>query len=190
MNGFAGMNNAEQDYWAYWEKCISLFEKAGPEKAFEYAKDIAKRLHVPDALINRILAVNLSAYSAKIDGLMEECIRRAKDEKAKALCLYYDMDSGWESTMYICKDFSKKSNSWIGASRSWIDIDKARGLSGIYKKEADSAFLADDTSTGICILLMLKTALAFKVTADKYGDCGLHICITCTESDFIRLTQP
>lgn len=118
---------------------------------------------------------------------MKQCIQRARDEQAKALCLYYSMDNGWESTIYICKDFNRVNTTWISASRSWIDIGKARGFSGIYKKEAEAAFLANDISTGICILLMLRTTLAFKDVTDRYKDCGLHICITCTGSDFVQL---
>lgn len=101
---------------------------------------------------------------------MEVCIQRAKDEQVKAICLYYSMDNGWESTLYICKDFSKKESLWISAFRSWIDIGKVRGFSGIYKKEAKFAFLADDISSGICILLMVWTNIAFKNVADKYKD--------------------
>lgn len=181
------MSDESQKYWKYWKQCISYLESNDSEKAIEYAKDIAKRLKLPSTLINRIFAVNLSSYSNKINGYMDQCIQRARAEKAKALCLYYSMDNGWESTIYICKDFSREKGSWIGASRSWIDIGKARGFSGIYKNEAEAAFLADDISAGICILLMLRTTLAFKDVTEQYKDCGLHICITCTESDFVQL---
>lgn len=181
------MSNGTQKYWEYWRKCISYLEKGNQEKAVEYAKDIARQLGVSETLANGIFAVNLSSYSAKIDSHMKQCIQRAKDEQAKALCLYYSMDNGWDSTIYICKDFDRDDSSWITDSRSWVDIGKARGFSGIYKKEAKSAFLADDISTGICILLMLRTSIAFKSVADKYKDCGLQICITCTESDFIQV---
>lgn len=180
------MSNETQKYWQYWEQCIVHLESNNVTEATEYATAIAQQLKVPTTLISRIFKVNLSSYSAKIDSYMEKCVQRAKEEQAKALCLYYSMDSGWDSTMYICKDFSREKATWI-ASRSWIDIGKARGFSGIYKKEAQSAFLADDMSTGICILLMVRTALAFKDVTDKYKDCGLHICITCTESDFVQL---
>lgn len=181
------MSSETQKYWQYWEECIAYLESGDTTKACEYARAKAEQLNVPEALINRIFAVNLSSYSAKIDACMEECIQRAKGEGAKALCLYYSMDNGWESTMYICKDFRREKASWISASRSWIDIGKARGFSGIYKKEADSAFLVDDMSTGLCILLMLRTTLAFKDVTDKYKSCGMHLCITCTDSDFVQL---
>lgn len=180
------MSNETQKYWQYWEQCIVHLESKDSSRAVAYATDIAEQLSVPAALISRIFAVNLSSYIAKIDSYMEQCIRRATEEQAKALCLYYSMDNGWDSTMYICKDFSREKATWI-ASRSWIEIGKARGFSGIYKKDAQAAFLADNMSTGICILLMLRTTLAFKEVADKYKDCGLHICITCTESDFVQL---
>lgn len=101
---------------------------------------------------------------------MNTCIQQAKDEQVKALCLYYSMDCGWESTMYNCKNFCRGENTWISASRSWIDVCKARGFSGIYKKEVESAFLPNNISTGICISLMLKTPLAFKKVTNKYKD--------------------
>lgn len=181
------MRNETQKYWGYWSACISYLEKNSSEEAISYAKNIAGQLNVPETVVNRIFAVNLSSYSVKIDSYMEQCIQRAKNEQAKAVCLYYSMDNGWESTLYICKDFSREESSWIYASRNWMDIGKARGFSSIYKKEAKSAFLADDVSTGICILLMVRTTIAFKNVADKYKDCGLHLCITCTESDFVEL---
>lgn len=181
------MNDETQKYWLYWEQCIVYLESDNSVDAIAYAKDIAESLKVPAELISRIFTVKLTSYTKKIDSYMEECIKRAKNDHAKALCLYYSMDNGWESTMYICKDFSRDDNKWIGASRNWIDIGKARGFSGIFKKEAEEAFLADDMSTGICILLMLRTTLAFKDVTDKYKQCGLHMCITCTESDFVQV---
>lgn len=181
------MSSETQKYWEYWSTCISYLERDSSEKAVSYAKKIAEQLKVPETLVNRIFAVNLSSYAVKIDRYLEPCIQRAKNERAKAICLYYSMDNGWESTLYICKDFSREESSWICASRSWMEIGKARGFSCIYKKEAKSTFLADDISTGICILLMVRTTIAFKNVADQYKDCGLHICITCTESDFVEL---
>lgn len=112
------MNNETENYWEYWRTCISYLEKSSSEEAIKYAKELARKLNVPEVLVSRIFAVNLSSYSAKISSSMEQCIQRAKDEQAKAVCLYYSMDNGWESTIYICKDFCRKESSWISASRS------------------------------------------------------------------------
>ena len=181
------MVGKKEEYWAYWDTCVSYLESGKVNEAVEYARQIAEKLQVSKTLINRIFAVNLSSYSSKINSYMEQCLSKARDEHAKALCLYYSLDNGWDSTIYICKDFTRKNTNWISNSKSWIDVGKARGFSGIYKKEAKSAFLVDERSTGICILLMLMTTIAFKEVVDKYKDVGLYMCITCTDSDFIQL---
>lgn len=176
------MNN-----YKHWKSCVEKIENGDIDGAINYALETAQQLKVPKELVDRIFAVNLKSYEKKIDGLMIQCIQRAKDENAEALCLYYSLDNGWDSTMYICKGYTKNNSAWIGASRSWIEIGKARGFSGIYKKDAESAFFCDEISSGICILLMLRTTLAFYHVAINYKDCDLKLCITCTESDFVRV---
>ncbi|AGT45141.1 hypothetical protein [Treponema pedis] len=159
-----------QEYWNYWEKCIKYLEEKNTSEITAFSKKLAKDFGVSDELMEKIFAVNLKSYSNKIDVYMQQCIERAKRESAKALCLYYDIDNGWDSTIYICKDFCRDSNKWI-SSKSRIEIGKARGFSGIYKKEAHAVFFADGISTGICILLMVRTTLAFKDVVEKYKDC-------------------
>ena len=175
------------DYYNYWENCVAKIESGYIDEAVNYAIKTAKRLNVPNDLIKRIFSVNLKSYEKKIDERMGQCIDRAKNENAEALCLYYSLDNCWDSTMYICKGYNKENNEWIGASRIWIDIGKARGFSGIYKKEAEAAFFCDDISSGICILLMLRTTIAFYNIVSNYKDSGLKFCITCTEDDFVRV---
>jgi len=174
-------------YYHYWEECVKKLEAGEISEAICYASDIAKKLTVSDDLIEKIFSINLSSYEKKIDNNMLESIKRAKDTDSKALCLYYSLDNGFDSTIYICKDYTRENNSWIGVNGNWIDIGKARGFSGIYKKDAESAFFADDISSGICILLMLRITVAFYNVAIKYKDCGFKLCVTCTEDDFVTL---
>lgn len=173
--------------YKYWENCIALLEKGKIEDAMGYALDIALKLEVTKELIDKIMAVSLKGYEKKIEGKMNECIERAHAENAETLCLYYSLDNGWDSTIYICKDYTKENNDWISNSKSWVEIGKARGFSGIYKNDAEAAFFADKISSGICTLLMLRTTIAFYNVAQKFSDCGLKLCITATDSDFVRV---
>lgn len=173
--------------YQHWEICMKLIEEGRIDESVSHANDIAEQLSVPKELIDRINAVNLKSFEKRIESKMSDCIQRAHSENAEALCLYYSLDNGWDSTMYVCKDFSPDSYRWISASRSWIDIGKARGFAGIYKHEAESAFFCDDVSSGICLLLMLRTTIAFYNVAMKHQQCGLILCITGTESDFVRI---
>ena len=174
-------------YYDFWESCMTKIENNDIDGATNFAHETAIQLGVPKDLIEKIFSVNLKSYEKKIDEYMPQCVQRAKEEQAEALCLYYSLDNGWDSTMYICKGYTKKNSGWIGNSRSWVEIGKARGFSGIYKKEAEAAFFCDKISAGICMLLMLRTSIAFYNVASNYRNCGLKLCITCTESDFIRV---
>lgn len=173
--------------YTYWKNCITFLEKGDIENATHYAIDMALKSKVSQELIDKIMAVNLKRYEKKIESKMNECIARANTENAQALCLYYSVDNGWDSTIYICKDYTKANNHWISESKSWIEIGKARGFSGIYKNDAGEAFFADTISAGICTLLMLRTTIAFYHVAQKFSNCGLKLCITATESDFVRV---
>lgn len=164
-----------------------LLENGEIEEATNYALNSALRLEVPKELIDKIMAVSLKGYEKKIVSKMSECIERAHAENAEALCLYYNLDNGWDSTMYICKDYTKENNDWVSNSKSWVEVGKARGFSGIYKNDAEGAFFADKLSSGICTLLMLRTTIAFHNVAKRFSDCGLKLCITATESDFVRV---
>ncbi|RUT69197.1 hypothetical protein D0817_16950 [Flavobacterium cupreum] len=176
------------NYYKYWETCVEFIEKGEIENAENFALNIASTLTVPKDLINKIITVNLKSYEKKIEEKMPDCIQRAKIENSDALCLYYSLDNGWDSIMYICKNYSKGTGDWISNDyTSIIDIGKARGFSGIFKKKAESAFFTDKISSGICILLMLRTTIAFYNVAKKFKDCGLKLCITATESDFVRV---
>ena len=177
----------KKEFYIYWEECVKKIHKNQIIEAEEYGLRIAKKLNVSTELVNKILSINLKSFEKIIDEKMNECIERAREEDGEALCLYYDLDNGWESTMYICKNYTDKNSHWISKSRSWVDIGKVRGFSGIYKKEAGSAFFIDNISSGICILVMLRTTLAFYNTVKKYNNLGLKFCITCTESDFVRV---
>ena len=173
--------------YKFWETCMKMIEEGKVIESEKYGIEIAKKLGLGQELLDKIFSVNLKSYEKNIDSKMTECIERAKTENAEALCLYYSMDNGWDSTIYFCKNYTHKNSSWIGASRSWLDIGKARGFSGIYKKEAESAFFCDNISSAICLLLMLRTTIAFYNVAKNYKDCGLKLCITGTESDFVRV---
>ena len=174
-------------YYKYWEHCVSKIEDNKITEAIDYARKKALELNVPTELVNKIFSVNLDSFEKKINSNMSECIERGKNENAKALCLYYSLDNGWDSTIYIDKEYSKINNHWIGTSGSFVEIGKARGFSGIYKKDAEAAFFADDISTGICILLMLRTTIAFYNVTINYKDCGFKLCITCTDGDFVTV---
>lgn len=173
--------------YKYWKNSIAFLEKGQIEDATNYALDITSKLEVPKEVIDKIMAVNLKGYEKKIESKMNECIELANTENAEALCLYYSLEDGWNSTMYICKDYTEENSYWISKSRSWVEVGKARGFSGIYKNDAGAAFFADKISSGICILLMLRTTIAFYNVAQKFSDCGLKLCITATESDFVRV---
>lgn len=175
------------NYYKHWQTCIQFIEKDQIEDAENFALTSATQLGVTQELISKIKNVSLKSYEKKIEEKMDECIQRATSENAEALCLYYSLDNGWDSTIYISKEYSKENSHWISASRSWIDIGKARGFSGIYKKDAESAFFSDKISSGICILLMLRTTIAFYNVTRKFRDFGLKLCITATESDFVRV---
>ncbi|MBN9299721.1 MAG: hypothetical protein J0I41_22150 [Filimonas sp.] len=174
-------------HYEHWEHCKKLIEEDKIAYARDYATEIAIKLGVSKELIDKIMSVNLKSYENRINNKMSTCISRAKTENSVALCLYYDMDNGWESTMYICKSYAHDNNYWITASRSWVDIGRARGFSGFYKNDAEAAFFCDNTSAGICLLLMLQTTVAFYNVAKAYRNCGLIICITATENDFVRV---
>jgi len=99
---------------------MTKIESGDIEGATTFALETAIQLDVPKDLIDKIFSVNLKSYEKKIDEYMPQCIQRAKEENAEALCLYYSLDNGWDSTMYICKGYTKENSGWIGASRSWI----------------------------------------------------------------------
>ena len=171
--------------YEYWEECVKKIEQHKIDEAIEYALETALKLGVSQELIDRIFAVNLQTYEKRIEQHLIECIQLGKQEGAEVLLLYYSLDNGWDSHFIISRDYSPIHNDWWWPPIKRVEIGKARGFSGIYKKEAESAFYADDISTGICVLLMLRTTLAFYNVAVKYKDCGLKLCVTCTESDFV-----
>ena len=175
------------EYYNHWEKCVKRIEQNQIEKAIEYALEISSKMNVPQELIDRIFAVNLQSYEKKIEKHLVECLQLGQQSKAQAILLYYSLDNGWDSAFYICKDFNKDNNEWLFPPISRVGIGKARGFSGIYKKEAESAFFADDISSGICILLMLRTTIAFYNVAVKYKDRGIKLCVSCTEDDFVLI---
>ncbi|MEO8535657.1 MAG: hypothetical protein ABI441_18010 [Flavobacterium sp.] len=176
-----------QKYYKHWETCVQFIEKGEIENAENFALTVAAKLTLGQELITRIMTVNLSSYERKIEEKIEECIKSSINENTEALCLYYDLDNGWDSIIYICENYTKEDGEWISDSRNVIEIGRGRGFSTIYKKEAESAFFADEISSGICILLMLRTTIAFYNIAGKFKSCGLKFCITCTESDFVRV---
>jgi len=173
------------NYYNHWEECVRKIEQGQIKEAESYAVKTASKFKVKQELIDKIFSVNLQSYEKKIEEFLIECIQRGKQENAKALLLYYSLDNGWDSTIYICQDYDSYDNKWCSSSTSWVDIGKARGFSGIYKKDAEAAFFCDEISSGICILLMLRTTIAFYNVAVKYKECGMKLCVTCTESDFV-----
>lgn len=113
---------------------MKMIETGRVAEVEKYAKEIALELGLTQQLIDRIFTVNLKCFEKKIDDVIGNVILRAQAEHAKALCLYYDIDNSWDSTIYICKNYCQEDNTWITDSRSWVDIGKIRRFSGIYKK--------------------------------------------------------
>jgi hypothetical protein len=177
-----------QNYYKYWEQCLAKIEAQQAKEAEEFALQIAKDLKIPQKLIDKIYAVNLKNYQKKIDEKLKEAISSI-GPATKAICLYYSIDNSWESTLYICDDYSDENINWVGKSRKWIDAGLLRKFSAIYKKDAESAFFCDNLSSGILILLMFRTTKAFAEIAGSYKNCGVKLCITCTESDVVKIIQ-
>lgn len=173
--------------YKYWETCIDLIESRKIEEATHFVLETTSKLGLSKELVEKIMTVSLKGFEKKIEGKMKDCLEKAREENAEALCLYYSVDNGWDSTMYICKGYTKENSSWISESKNWIELGKTRGFSEIYKKTAESAFFTNKISSAVCILLMFRTSIAFYNVAQKFPDCGFKLCITATESDFVRV---
>ncbi|SES79535.1 hypothetical protein [Thorsellia anophelis] len=179
------------NYYNYWSKCKELIESGNIAQAQEYVMDTAIALKLDNTLIDKILSVPLKKYQHTLEHYIPICIERAQAEQAKAICLFYDVDNGWDSTFYFCQEYHPVNHDWIAMSRSWINIGRARGLNGFYRKQAESAFFCDEISTAVCLLVMFKTTITFWHAIEKYLDqCqnkDIKLCITCSDDDSVRL---
>lgn len=175
------------NYYNYLNTFQKYIEKGNFAEAEKYAINVANQLKLNPDLIKKIIAVSLSSYQQRLEQYLPICLERAKVEQAKAICLYYDLDNGWDSTFFISQHYHPTNSDWISMSRSWINIGRVRGLNKFYRHEAQYAFFADEISTAICLLVISKTTMVFWHALEKFRDSEVKICITCTDSDFIRL---
>ena len=177
-------------YFDYLTRLSLLVSSGDIEGAHAYALRQAHEFNVPEEIIEKIAGYDTKTYRKKLDTGMKECLARLQEHAAKALYVYYDVDNGWNTCIYLCDTYEDTDpDCWFGRSRKWVDVGGLRKFASIYKHDAESAFFCDGLSTGIGLLLIVHTLRAIRDVVLPYEDRCPIVCAWCADDIYAKLTK-
>lgn len=106
----------------------------------------------------------------------------ADQNSAAALYFEYDMDNDWQSSFFICNDYTMLSEEDDDWASDWISSVKGPDLKEFAKIYAENGFDYNEEAIGITLYLIIKTVILFGKVAESI-EINIPICIGFHDQD-------
>ncbi|MCM3016667.1 hypothetical protein M3582_01095 [Priestia megaterium] len=169
------------DIFDYLEEMqVELFQKSFEEieaKYYRLCSTIAG-----DNIAARIRNISLDIFQTKLKSSLQEALHIANKQSVEAIYFEYDMDNEWESTFFICDEYSSLSegdddwaSEWIGE----IEGPLNKELAQIYQ---ENGFDATEKAKVVTLLLVIRTVTALGTVAESMK-VNVPLCIGFHDQD-------
>ncbi|MCA1052863.1 hypothetical protein LCM14_23870 [Priestia aryabhattai] len=157
-----------------------LFEKSYEEMEAKYYELCS--ITVKGNAAERIHNISLDTFQTQIKSSLQEAVRIVNEQSAKAIYFEYDMDSGWESTFFICDGYSsliEEDDDWAS---DWIDEIEGPSNKEFAQIYQENGFDATEKAKAITLFLIVRTLVAFGTVA-KSMKLNVPLCIGFHDQD-------
>ena len=152
------------DIFDYLEEMqVELFQKS-----FEEIEDKYYRLCstiAGDNVAERIRNVNLDIFQTTLKSSLQKALYIENKQSIEAIYFEYDMDNEWESTFFICDEYSSLSEEDDDWASEWIaEIEGPinREFAQIYQ---ENGFDATEKAKAVTLFLVIRTVTALGTVA-------------------------
>jgi hypothetical protein len=140
---------------------------------------------------NAIKQVDLSDYVISLQTGLEQALKLAQEQSARAIYFEYNLDNNWDSAFFICEQYNKLEEEDDDWASDWTEDFKGPSLEQFAKIYELEGFDGDDTAIGSTIYLVARTVIVF---AKAYQSCAdersIAVCIAFHDQDpIIRMKE-
>ena len=115
----------------------------------------------------------------------------AQKQKAPAIYFEYDLDNNWDSTFFICKEYSAledNDDDWASNWNEDLQGPRLKEFANIYEIDG---FDINETAVGSTIYLIARTVISYAKAYQVLSDeSSLAVCIAFHDQDpIIRIKE-
>lgn len=169
------------DIFDYLEEMqVELFQKS-----FEEIEDKYYRLCstiAGDNVAERIRNVNLDILQTKLKSSLQKALYIENKQSIEAIYFEYDMDNEWESTFFICDEYSslsEENDDWASEWIAEIEGPINREFAQIYQ---ENGFDATEKAKAVTLFLVIRTVTALGTVAQDVT-VNVPLCIGFHDQD-------
>ena len=166
------------------------FVKDGDWAALEEEYEALARKLAGDKCAQSVSDLDFSSYIEGLEEALSEAVSLAKSVNAKAIHFEYDLDNDWESTFYVCSDYSPESeedDDWASDYEDDISGPTFPQASDIYR---ENGFDTSEAACGVTLYLIARTLSAFGEILEEFP-LDIAICAGFQDQDpLMRLQEP
>ncbi|MEK4029363.1 hypothetical protein MKZ02_12620 [Pseudobacillus sp. FSL P4-0506] len=135
-------------------------------------------------LSNEIKEVDLYAYTDELKIGLNKALDIAKSESAKAIYFEYDLDNNWDSTFFICEEYSPLEDNEEDWACDWIEDLEGPSLERFSEIYSKNGFDGSNVAIGSTIYLVTRTVVSYvKVFKELSSTSSIPVCIAFHDQD-------
>ncbi|EJR57562.1 hypothetical protein IIM_00169 [Bacillus cereus VD107] len=161
-----------------------LLKHSWPEIEAKYY-DLCSKL-VGKEQAKRIQNINLDLFQSKLKDAFSTSLHIANQNSAEAIYFEYDMDNDWNSTFFICDEYTKLSEEDDDWASDWISEVEGPNLKEFAQIYTENGFDNNDKALSTTLYLIARTVVTFKKIITTIH---IPICIGFHDQDPIMRIQ-
>ncbi|MBJ7950017.1 hypothetical protein [Bacillus cereus group sp. N24] len=134
----------------------------------------------------RIQNINLDLFQSKLKDAFSTSLHIANQNSAEAIYFEYDMDNDWNSTFFICDEYTKLSEEDDDWASDWISEVEGPDLKEFAQIYNENRFDNNEKALGTTLYLIARTVVTFKKII---ATIHIPICIGFHDQDPIMRIQ-
>lgn len=176
------------------EQMQGILNSGGPAELESEFEGVC-RLFAGDSVTDRLRSLDISDFEAELHANSVEALARARKSGARAIYFEYDLDNGWSSNFFICKDYSPLDKHKDYGDDDWACewVDELRGPECPSFADAYSEFGYRDepAKMGPTLLLIARTIAAFARATSKLEPGNIALTLAFHDQDpIMRVHEP
>ncbi len=172
----------------------SILTSEGPSELESEFQTVC-RLFAGDTVTDRLQELDITDFEADLRKGSVEALARARNAGAHAIYFEYDMDNGWSSNYFICKDYHPlKDHEHYGNDDwacEWVDEFNGPECPSFGDAYSDFGYSDEPAKMGPTLLLIARTTAAFARATSEIDTGDIALTIAFHDQDpIMRVREP
>ncbi|MEI4529357.1 hypothetical protein [Priestia megaterium] len=169
------------DIFDYLEEMqVELFQKSFEEIEAKYY--LLCSTIAGDNVAARIRNISLDILQTQLKSSLQEALNIANEQSVEAIYFEYDMENDWESTFFVCDEYSSLSEDDDDWASEWIDEIEGpinKEFAQIYQ---ENGFDTTEKAKAVTLFLVIRTVTALGTVAQSMK-VNVPLCIGFHDQD-------